>query len=239
MEHAALSGKTMGERTTLAVYGADTLVRECLCASLEGSRLFRVVQQTAVSADLLESLRQGEAEILLIDLERDDGAADLVRAVHAELPEAKIVVLGLVEMADEVLGCIESGAGAFVSKAESREELYAALQAVRTGEPFCSPGLASRLFARLGALALERRRSDRVEALKLTAREMEVLQLIADGLSNRSIAERLSLSIYTVKNHVHHILDKLQVKHRREAVQHAYRRHWIKNRRLGGEAAKR
>ena len=88
------------------------------------------------------------------------------------------------------------------------------------------------MFARLAELSRERARSERVEALELTPREMEILQLIAEGLSNRSIAERLSLSVYTVKNHVHHILEKLHVQDRREAVEHAYARHWLRPQRV-------
>ena len=88
------------------------------------------------------------------------------------------------------------------------------------------------MFARLAELSRERKRSERVEALELTPREMEILQLIAEGMSNRSIAEQLSLSVFTVKNHVHHILEKLHVQDRREAVEHAYARHWLRPQRL-------
>jgi DNA-binding NarL/FixJ family response regulator len=86
------------------------------------------------------------------------------------------------------------------------------------------------LFDRLGRLGRERKRRDRLEILELTAREMEILRLIADGLTNRQIASRLYLSAYTVKNHVHRILDALGVQSRRAAVNHAYAKGWLRGR---------
>ena len=92
-----------------------------------------------------------------------------------------------------------------------------------------SAGIANSMFAQLGKLARESRWSGRIETAKLTARELDVLRLIADDrLSNKQIARKLSLSLYTVKNHVHNILEKLQVENRYEAAEYAYEQHLLK-----------
>ena len=89
------------------------------------------------------------------------------------------------------------------------------------------------MFSRLADLARARRREERLEALNLTPRELEILRLIADGLSNKEIAARLYLSFHTVKNHVHNILEKLKVQHRSQAVEYAARRRWLEVRERG------
>lgn len=153
---------------------------------------------------------------------------DLIRRITSPPSAAKVLVLGVDETDPDLLTCIAMGAHGYISKDSSVEELDQAIESVLVGGAVCPPRLAYSTFALLGQLTKEHQRSLRVEALQLTPREMEILQLIAGGLSNKNIAERLSLSIYTVKNHVHHILDKLQVKRRADAVEYAYQHHWFR-----------
>ena len=96
------------------------------------------------------------------------------------------------------------------------------------GEAVVPPALTHLLFARLGELGLERRRRERLEFLDLTPRELEILRLIAEGMSNQRIAERLYLSVHTVKNHVHNMLERLGLGSRGEAVQYAKKRGWLR-----------
>ena len=117
------------------------------------------------------------------------------------------------------------------------------------GEVYCSPRVTYSMFHRLGEMARERRRHEEAQSLDLTPREMEVLRLISDGLTNRQIAERVCLSVYTVKNHVHNILAKLEVERREMAVEEAYARELapaaaplgrsMSPRRMDGAAARR
>jgi DNA-binding NarL/FixJ family response regulator len=87
------------------------------------------------------------------------------------------------------------------------------------------------LFARLGELGRERKRRERLEVLELSPRELEILRLIADGLTNQEIGGQLYLSVHTVKNHVHRILDALAVQNRWAAVRHAVAKGWLQERR--------
>lgn len=223
----------MSRPAQLVIAGTHSLFRECLASRLSEAGRFRVARHTGELEEALEIVGRLRPEVLIVDLnDPAETATELVRSTRAQCPEVKIVILGDCEAERAILKCIEAGAGACVSKESSLQELCSVIERVLNGEAIYSPQIAYSMFARLAELSRERERSERVEALELTPREMEILQLLAEGLSNRCIAQRLSLSVYTVKNHVHHILEKLHVQDRREAVEHAYARHWLRPRSL-------
>ena len=149
---------------------------------------------------------------------------DAVRALAAAAPQVKLVALAVPEVEREVIAVAEAGAAAYVTPDGSMEDLASVVQSVERGEVLCSPGMAAGLFRRVAALARERR-LDPIEE-KLTARELDVLRLIEEGLSNKEIATALSIELPTVKNHVHRILEKLHVHRRSQAAARA-RRHGL------------
>src|SRR2546421_13075479 len=116
----------------------------------------------------------------------------------------------------DVLASAEAGAIAYVPREASLEDLVAVIECAVRGEAVCSPRVAGALLRRIAVLATDGR-SDRVPA-RLTKREREIMGLIDEGLSNKEIAKRLRIEVATVKNHVHNILEKLQVHRRGEAA---------------------
>jgi two-component system response regulator NreC len=170
--------------------------------------------------------------VLLIGLDAvRDGAVELTQRVTSRPEGVKVIILGPEEATPEIVACLEAGAKGYVFREQSLEELKAAIELVSRGETVCTPGIAQFLFSRLGELGIEHRRRERLEFLDLTARELEILRLIAEGLSNQQIAQRLYLSVHTVKNHVHNMLERLGLPSRIDAVQHAYKRGWFRERR--------
>ena len=126
------------------------------------------------------------------------------------------MALGVSEAEDDILECAEAGIAAYVLREGSIEDLVETLEATVRGELCCTPKVAATLMRRLAALAATQ--PSALDATHLTSRELGILRLIERGLSNKEIAGRLFIEVSTVKNHVHHVLEKLQVRTRGEAA---------------------
>jgi DNA-binding NarL/FixJ family response regulator len=143
---------------------------------------------------------------------------DMIRNVRALFGEPRIIVLGVDE--DNLLEIIEAGAQGYVFKDQPFTEVLRTIEAVQRKEVRCSSQIACTVLNRVSTLS--RMREERNE--KLTPRELEILESIAAGLSNKDISRQLQIALCTVKNHVHNILTKLQVHRRQDAIQYALRK---------------
>jgi two-component system nitrate/nitrite response regulator NarL len=134
-----------------------------------------------------------------------------------------VLAIAVPNREEDLLACLEAGVSGFVTQEASVAALLDALESVARGELLCSPSVAAALGRRVAALARDRQQV--VPLPELTTRELEVVRLIDEGLSNKEIARRLWIEVPTVKNHVHHILGKLGVKRRAQAaarIRHAH-----------------
>lgn len=190
---------------------------------------FHVVEVDYAASDALQQLKKERPDTVVIDLGLPGQLAiDLTREVTEHVRSAKVIALGYAEEDECLFRCIEAGVHGCVLDDSSVEELRVAIDKVITGETFCSPQIVHTIFHRLARTGRESHWQRRVESVDLTPRELEVLHLVAERLSNKEIAKKLCLSLYTVKNHVHNILEKLQVEDRHEAVDYARDRRWLK-----------
>lgn len=188
------------------IFSALRLTRESLALALNGELGAVVVGAT----DDLEAAESANSEVLVIDLAFSDPLALQRLVARATVPA---LVLGVADHETDVVTWMEAGVAGFVTRDGSLEDLAAALRDVRRGELRCSPRIVFRMGRRLAVQA-----ATGIPQSSLTVRELEILDLIDRGLSNKEIAVRLGLAVSTVKNHVHAILDKLQVTRRGEAV---------------------
>ncbi|MGH8905739.1 MAG: LuxR C-terminal-related transcriptional regulator [Egibacteraceae bacterium] len=140
----------------------------------------------------------------------------ILRAITDNDRSPSVIALGVPEVEDHVLACAEAGAAGYLPKRGSFADLMAVMKSVACGETVCSPRIAATLLRRVATLATAQEPCAR--PARLTPREREVLALIEQGLSNKAIAKSLSIEVRTVKNHVHNIFDKLQVRCRGEAA---------------------
>jgi DNA-binding NarL/FixJ family response regulator len=213
----------MDVRNPSAACNPDTKIRTFICAAirlyreglaqiLQATDLIEVVGTAPAPADAAERLHGLEIDILLIDIPMGDAFSALPR-LRAAAPDAKVVALAVPEVADDVLGRAEAGIEGYVSYDASIADLTSALEGVFRGELICSPQIAGELLRHIGRLAAGQAARG---APLLTARQREIAALLSDGLSNKDIAQRLSLSVPTVKNHVHAVLERLQIAHRWE-----------------------
>ncbi len=132
-------------------------------------------------------------------------------------PNVKIVAIAVREIEHDIIACAEAGVTGYVPREASIADLIAAVMGAVQGELKCSPRIARSLFRRVSVLA----RAGAVtsgDLRSLTPREVQIARLIHQGMSNKEIALKLCIEVATVKNHVHNILEKLQVKNRREAM---------------------
>ncbi len=220
----------MQEPLHLLIVDSHPLFRECLAAVLrtaEGGFTAEIAPEIEDFAEpVLALLAARRTDVLLVGFELP-GAADLIRRAAALFPTVRAVVLGSAGAEAEIVACLEAGARGYVLREQSLAELLAAISRVAAGEIVVTPEVAHRLFGRLGELGRHNRRRRRLEFLDLTAREIQILDLIAQGLRNQEIADRLYLSVHTVKNHVHNLLERLGLKTRAEAVRYAQERGWL------------
>lgn len=227
-EHAAAG---CAELMRLVVADSHRLFRECLAEALRDGGGFARVEVTDVDQAALARLGSEPIDVLVLGGGEAGRLGELLRDTSRRWPSAKILVLGTEEGEDEALALLRSGARGYLFRDQSLAELRSAILEVAAGATVCTPRIAHLLFSRLGELGRERRRDERLEVLELTSREIEILRLIGDGLKNQEIAKRLYLSVHTVKNHVHNILERLGVKSRWSAVTHASEKGWLQPKR--------
>lgn len=147
---------------------------------------------------------------------------EATRLIKAELPETKIVIVTVSDDDDDLFEAIKSGAEGYLLKDMSEEELGRTLTGIAAGEPALSPGLAAKILDEFARLSREGSAKE-AESDGLTQREREVLELVVTGATNREIAAALYISENTVNFHMKHILAKLHLKNRAQAVAYAIR----------------
>ncbi len=185
------------------------VVREGLAGMLAGQPDFEVVALAANGAEGMALFEQHLPDVVLMDLRMPvlDGVG-AIKQIRGKRPSAHILVLTTYDSDADIVRAIEAGATGYLLKDAPREELFRSIRAAARGESTLSPTVASRLMSRMRAPAEE----------KLSAREIEVLQLVARGSSNKEIGKQLHISTATVKTHLIHIFDKLGVNDRTSAV---------------------
>ncbi len=191
------------------------LYREGLELILKNDKRLMVVGTIDTLGSALADLSSLNPEVVLVDVMTHDCLLDIKLFVEAA-PWARVVALSVLEDDDEVIACAEAGVSGYVTRSASVNELVDAVQAIRFGELLCSPRLAGCLLRRVATLAPDEKELNPLAGL--TKREISILELVGQGFSNKEIANRLSIQIATVKNHVHSILGKLNVQRRGEAA---------------------
>ena len=195
---------------------SDTrLYREGLALSLARADSVVVVGVADTVASALTCIEEKNPDVALLDFAMHDALA-LPHAIATAQMKVKVVAFSVADTEDEVCACAEAGIAGYVARDGSREDLIAAVGNAVRGEVLCSPRVAASLFRRLAAHVQTTRQ--RPPEAALTGREQDIIALIDRGLSNKEIARQLKISLPTVKNHVHNILEKLQVRRRGAAV---------------------
>ena len=198
------------------------LVCDSLRTALDSIDNVYVVGCATKAEELHFLLPHGNIVLMGTELE-DASALEIMNEIRMTHPDTKVLIIGLGDSPNTILRYIEAGAAGYILQDESIVEMVDKLHAANEGKAIISPYIVAALMVRLTHLAnldtplayLEARETQLSE---LTSREEEVLSLINEGLSNQEIAARLYIECGTVKNHVHRVLKKLEVKSRQEAA---------------------
>jgi two-component system, NarL family, nitrate/nitrite response regulator NarL len=195
------------------------LYREGLAGSLSSRPHIRVVGTSASHADARERVRELQPDVVVLDMATGE-SLDLIRDLRGEAVPPKILAFAVEEVASDILECAEAGASGYVTADASIEDLVSAIQRIAREELVCSPRIAAKLFGRVAERAYDWV-TDPSRAKSMTSRERQVLECICQGHSNKEIAKELNIAEPTVKNHVHHLLEKLEVATRAQAAARA------------------
>ena len=198
------------------------LIGSIFASVLEDEPDIAVAGSVATVQDALKFIQEQEVNIALISVGLpEQGALTLTRAIVERAPTIKILILGLLEDdRNSTLRYIEAGAAGYILKDSSLNEFLEVIRLAHKGEAQVSTRMAGAMMERLSNLArMFSTFEHKVDGdVRLTSRELEVLQCIGQGLTNQEIAARLVVEVGTVKNHVHNILEKLNGSSRNEAV---------------------
>jgi DNA-binding NarL/FixJ family response regulator len=183
-----------------------------------------VVAEAENGEDAVEKAAEFAPDVVLMDVRmpRVNGI-EAARAIRGDSPATKIIMLTVSDEDDDLYEAIKAGANSYLLKEVSVEEVPEAIRAVVQGQSLISPSMASKLLSEYTSLARRAEEKQQYPTPALTQRELEVLRLVAKGLSNREIGDELFISENTVKNHVRNILEKLHLHSRMEAVIYAVR----------------
>jgi two-component system nitrate/nitrite response regulator NarL len=220
----------MAETAPIRIVLADdtALFRTAIAELVDGQDGLEVVGEAENGLEAVEKARALKPDVVVMDVEMPvmDGV-QATRLIREQMPGVKVVMLTVSEADDHLFDAIRFGAQGYLLKNLRPGELYDLIRKVMQNEPPLSPAIAGRLLGQIrdGSpfASMAQAPDGPSEAPALTRRELEVLQLVADGLSNKEIATSLFITEGTVKNHVHNALEKLQLENRTQAAAYIVR----------------
>jgi len=196
----------------------NRLLRDGLSAMLSAQGL-SVVATARSGQEALRAVARLKPQIILLDSALDDREGPgLVEEVRQVSPETKIIVMGLLPAHEDFVDFIRAGVVGFIMKDATIDEFVKTIRSVADGVNVLPALLTTTLFTHVAARAVSRGKRGAKAAVRMTARERQVTEAIADGLSNKEIGQRLHIATHTVKSHVHNILEKLALHTRLEVA---------------------
>ncbi|MBO0731558.1 MAG: response regulator transcription factor [Acidimicrobiaceae bacterium] len=219
------SAASDGEVIRVLIADDQALFRRGIYVVLGSEDLIQVVAEAENGEEAVAKAIETSPDVVVMDVRMPRvSGIEATRRIREALPTTKILMLTVSDEEDDLYEAIKAGANGYLLKEISVDEVAGGIRAVMRGQSLISPSMASKLLAEFTVLARRASGQEELDAPMLTTRELEVLRLVAHGMSNREVAERLFISENTVKNHVRNILEKLHLHSRMEAVMYAVRR---------------
>ena len=178
-----------------------------------------------VSSDAYPALPpEAKPQVLLLDVGlRDQDSLRVAATLKAEYPDARIIVMDLLPVNEEIVEFVNAGVSGFVLKDATFEEFVETIRTVAAGRNVLPPRMTESLFSQIVGAADGEQRAEVIEAVRMTPRERDVIELIGEGLSNKEIAQRLNIATHTVKSHVRNVMEKLTLHTRLQIAAYSHR----------------
>lgn len=211
----------MGKINTISLVIIDdnSLVREGLSLLLREQPGFSILAAAADIDEALLKVRAAMPHVVLVDFSLgDNDSLLLTRTLCSDVPDTKVIVMGILPVQDDVAEFVRAGAAGFVMKDASLERFLETIRSVASGLKVLPTELTGSLFTQIALRTVRKIGVQSLEAVRLTQREKQVVDLIGEGLSNKEIAARLHVAVHTVKSHVHNVLEKLALHSRLEVA---------------------
>jgi DNA-binding NarL/FixJ family response regulator len=221
---SAYDGKTRWMRKIKILLIEDNrILRDGIKAIIDTQADLKIVGTSGGNHDTLLQARSLKPQVVLMDLGlRNENGLHVVATLTKELPQTKVIGMGLIPSQLDIVEFVQAGAVGFILKDATIEDVLRTIRSVAQGMKILPPLLTGSLFTHVVDHALRNGMGKLPNAVRMTKREREIVVLIAEGMSNKGIAQRLNLSIFTVKSHIHNILEKMALHSRLEIATHSY-----------------
>ena len=208
---------------SVALIEDNRLVREGITALLSQLPDLKVVAG-ASSADTA-LFREAKPQVVLLDLGLQNGdSLRLAVQVKEDFPESKVIVMDLLPVHEDIMDFVNAGVSGFIMKDATVDDLVSTIRSVAGGAHVLPPQMTSSLFSQIAKDAIAKGRPEVLDSVRMTPREREVINLIAEGLGNKEIATRINVATHTVKSHVRNIMEKLTLHTRLQIAAYANQR---------------
>ncbi len=209
---------------TVAIIEDNRLVREGMTDMLNELPDVKVV----FAATNLETatLKRANPRVVLLDVGlEDENCLRLAETVQKEMVDSRVIVMDLLPAHEEVVQFVNVGVAGFILKDATMEDFVGTIRSVADGARVLPPRMTGTLFSQIAQVAVQRGAAEALEAVRMTSREREVIALIAVGMSNKEIAQRLTIATETVKSHVRNVMEKLALHSRLQIAAYAHQQH--------------
>jgi DNA-binding NarL/FixJ family response regulator len=201
----------------------NRLLQDGIFSILKSHKDIVIIAASGDAKNTLEKIRKLKPNVVLLDLGlRSQNSLRVVEIVKQDIPLAKIIIMDLAPVQADILQYIKAGANGFILKDASLNDFLMTIRSVAEGSTVVPPLLIDSLFSQIVDHAVREGKPKLKKAVQMTKREREVIELLSIGMSNKEIGQKIHVSAYTVKSHIHNIMEKLALHTRLEIANYTY-----------------
>jgi DNA-binding NarL/FixJ family response regulator len=213
----------MMKKIRLLIIEDNRLLRDGIFSILKPHKDIVIIAASGDGRNTLVKIKQLKPNVVLLDLGlRSQNSLHVVEIVKKDFPLAKIIVMDLAPVQADILQYVKAGANGFILKDASLNDLLITIRAVADGSTILPPLLIDSLFSQIVEHAVREGKTKIKDAVRMTTREREVVLHLGEGMSNKEIGQKMRVSTYTVKSHIHNIMEKLALHTRLEIANYSY-----------------